>query len=153
MCHKRLVRELAEQLRTRGDKYVGFGLYEFSPETYGIALLKETQILGTSYFMDGETAEPDLIVGASEKCPGFDESFPLCADWIARKGTSPVNANLELRIWHSSFSKYGSWLSENSELVDALLDPNHKVLSRVNDNTMGKLFDGVWITKSDLVAK
>jgi hypothetical protein len=153
-CRKSLLEELPSELQAQGgDRSVSNRLYYFSPEIYAVALLRETQVLGTAFFRDGEVVLP-MIAGVHEgKCAGFDESFPFCIDMAAHQSTIENDPYLSIRIWHSSFPAYGQWLFENRELADALIDPNHEVLTKANVDTMGKLLDGTWITSADLRGK
>jgi len=149
-CHNGLLSELSEELKVHiNETQAGDSLYRFSSQTYGIAVLQQTRLLGIASFTDGERITPDTF-GPEKQCPAFTESFPLCIDRASHQAAGGGEIDVPFRIWHKSFAEYARWLDDNRELTSALLDPSHKVLSQVNVEVMGKLFDGTWITKSDL---
>jgi hypothetical protein len=123
---------------------------DFSHQIYGIALLQQTQVLGIGSFQDGEIVASGYFLSSEGKCPFIEASFPLCADWNSHMPANADDAEQHLRIWYKSFPIYGQWLKENSVVVSALLDPEHKVLSKVDDDVMGELYDGIWIRETDL---
>jgi hypothetical protein len=152
-CQDGLLEKLLEDLKVDADLRASSGeFYGFSHQIYGIAILQETQSLGVSAFQDGEIITPESATQEG-KCTAFDASFPLCVDWTSRQPANPDESDPFVHVWYKSFPEYGQWLKQNSEVVSALLDPNHKVLSKASDDVMGKLFDGVWITRTDIEVK
>jgi hypothetical protein len=151
-CQKGLLEELPADLSLDSDRQRdSVRLFEFSQEIYGIALLRQTELRGVTAFKDGEVVPTGYLPTAKAGCPAFQQSFPLCVDW-ATNVAPPTDSDAVFRIWFKSFPAYAQWLRENEAVATALLDPEHKALSKVSEDVMGKVFDGVWITQSDLGA-
>jgi hypothetical protein len=149
-CRLDLIDEYRANSATRErDVWFDENLDYFSAQIFGIEVLKEA-VHDPETFRDGVPLGSQTFLIGKQTCPGFDPSFPPCRDWKARQAGVPAGILDPVRLWQSSLPAYQQWLQDNADVSAALTDPASTVLSKVSDAAMGKLFDGVWVSETDL---
>jgi hypothetical protein len=115
-----------------------------SPQIFGILGLQYAVNAGAD-LVDGMEFGPQIF--SHKVCSQSTPSFPLCRDLEGKNTAEQILASI--RLFRSSVPVYREWLADNADVVNALTDPESKVLSEVGDVVMGKLFDKIWVSKTD----